>query len=47
MMAFDIHQRVFEDGDYDEDAGLSFREDLMERIAAAPEGPSLVINVAA
>ncbi len=37
-MAFDIKQRVFEDGDYDEEAGLNYREDLMERFAASLEG---------
>jgi hypothetical protein len=38
-MAFDIHQRVFdEDGDFDEEAALRYRDEIMVRFSTSPEG---------
>jgi hypothetical protein len=43
MMAFDIHQRVFnEDGEYSEEAVDRYRQELMELFAHSPEGQELM-----
>jgi hypothetical protein len=42
-MRFDIQQRVFDaQGEYLEDAAIRYREQLMDRFAASPEGQALV-----
>jgi len=38
-MAFDIHQRVFDEyGEYDEEEALRYRDEIMARFSASPEG---------
>jgi hypothetical protein len=37
-MTFDIHQRIFEEGDYLEDEAIVYRQTLMEQFAASSEG---------
>jgi hypothetical protein len=42
-MTFDIQQRVFDtQGEYLEDAAIRYREQLMDRFVASPEGQELV-----
>lgn len=42
-MTFNIQQRVFDaQGEYLEDAAIRYREELMDRFVAAPEGQELV-----
>lgn len=45
-MAFDIYQRVFdEDGEHDEEEDLRYRDEIMSRFSASPEGQEVAAKI--
>jgi hypothetical protein len=47
-LAFDIHQRIFdEDGYYDEAAGFEYRDEIMARFSTSREGQEVAAKIGA
>ncbi len=47
MLAFDIHRGVCDDGDYDHDMALEYRDEIMGRFSTSPEGQEVAATTGA